>query len=117
MIRPQLNYLELPVRSTAAKRFYESVFGWMFQDFGPTYSATTDLAANIGLQADETEKTVAPLPVIQVEDIVAFRDKVAAQGGTITQDIFSFPGGQRFHFTDLDGHELAVWQEAAHSQA
>ena len=22
---------------------------------------------------------------------------------------FSFPGGSRFHFTDLDGYELAVW--------
>lgn len=111
MAKPCLNYLEMPARSTSAKRFYENVFGWTFQDFGPTYSATTDLAANIGLQADEAEKTAAPLPVIQVEDIVAFRDKVAAQGGTVTLDIFDFPGGQRFHFTDLDGHELAVWQE------
>lgn len=115
MAKPHLNYLELPVRTTAAKRFYENVFGWTFHDFGPTYSATTDLTANIGLQADDAAKTAAPLPVIQVEDIVAFRDRVVAQGGTVTLDIFDFPGGQRFHFTDLDGHELAVWREAAHS--
>ncbi|MGK4431959.1 VOC family protein, partial [Yersinia enterocolitica] len=23
--------------------------------------------------------------------------------------IFAFPGGRRFHFTDPDGYQLAVW--------
>ena len=31
--------------------------------------------------------------------------------GKITQDIFSFPGGRRFHFTEPSGNELAVWGE------
>ena len=34
-----------------------------------------------------------------------------AAGGTIVKDIFSFPGGRRFQFTDPDGYELAVWSE------
>ncbi|WP_376750334.1 VOC family protein, partial [Agrobacterium pusense] len=25
---------------------------------------------------------------------------------------FAFPGGRRFHFTDPDGYELAVWSAA-----
>jgi predicted enzyme related to lactoylglutathione lyase len=25
--------------------------------------------------------------------------------------VFSFPGGRRFHFTDPNGNELAVWSE------
>ena len=24
---------------------------------------------------------------------------------------FAFPGGRRFHFTDPDGYELAVWSD------
>jgi predicted enzyme related to lactoylglutathione lyase len=34
-------------------------------------------------------------------------------GGKISKAIFSFPGGSRFHFTDPNGNELAVWSESA----
>jgi uncharacterized protein len=37
------------------------------------------------------------------------KSKVEKAGGKIVQDIFSFPGGRRFHFADPDGNELAVW--------
>ena len=33
-------------------------------------------------------------------------------GGHIVQEIFKFPGGRRFHFTDPSGNELAVWGTA-----
>jgi predicted enzyme related to lactoylglutathione lyase len=29
----------------------------------------------------------------------------------ITREIFSFPGGRRFHFRDPSGNELAIWSE------
>ena len=29
--------------------------------------------------------------------------------GKIVKDIFTFPGGRRFHFSDPSGNELAVW--------
>jgi predicted enzyme related to lactoylglutathione lyase len=32
-------------------------------------------------------------------------------GGTLAKDIFSFPGGRRFHFTDPNGNELAAWSD------
>ena len=38
--------------------------------------------------------------------------RIEAAGGKIVRPIFDFPGGRRFHFTDPDGHELAVWTEA-----
>jgi hypothetical protein len=34
---------------------------------------------------------------------------VKAQRGRIVREIFSFPGGRRFHFLDPNGNELAVW--------
>jgi len=35
--------------------------------------------------------------------------RVQAAGGTVSRAVFAFPGGRRFHFTDPDGFELAVW--------
>jgi hypothetical protein len=37
--------------------------------------------------------------------------KVEKAGGKIIKEIFSFPGGRRFHFTDLTGNEFAVWSD------
>ena len=102
-------YLELPVTSTAdAKAFYGAAFGWTFTDFGPTYASTLDGASDIGLQADQAEKTAALLPVVEVADLEATLTAVKAAGGTVTLPIFAFPGGRRFHFRDPDGHELAA---------
>ena len=38
-------------------------------------------------------------------------EAVKMAGGTIVKQIFSFPGGRRFHFKDPSGNELAVWSE------
>jgi len=36
---------------------------------------------------------------------------ISQSEGTISKDIFSFPGGRRFHFLDPAGNELAVWSD------
>jgi len=114
----RINYVELPVADTArAKQFYGSAFGWVFADFGPSYTATTSGDTDLGFQADPAERTKAALPVIDVENIAVALAAVEAAGGAITAPIFGFPGGQRFHFRDLDGHELAVTQSAGHASA
>jgi len=105
----RLNYLELPVADTArAKAFYAAAFGWTFTDFGPTYAATTSGDTDIGFQAGTEEQTAAALPVIEVHDLEATKVAIEGAGGTITRAIFAFPGGRRFHFRDMDGHELAA---------
>jgi len=105
----RLNYLELPVADTArAKAFYAAAFGWAFADFGPTYAATISGDTDLGFQADANEKTAAALPVIEVDDLEAAEEAIWSAGGTITKSIFAFPGGRRFHFRDVDGHELAA---------
>lgn len=111
-------YLELPVKSTvAAKAFYGSAFGWSFADFGPTYASTMDGASDVGLQADAAQQTATLLPVVEVDDLEATLAAVEAAGGTVTLPIFAFPGGRRFHFRDLDGHELAAMVVEAPDQA
>jgi predicted enzyme related to lactoylglutathione lyase len=106
---PRLNYVELPVRDLGpAKAFYEAAFGWSLTGFGPTYAATLTGDTDIGLQADASEATRAPLPVIDVEDLEAALAAVEAAGGRIAKPVFAFPGGRRFHFLDPSGNELAV---------
>ncbi len=51
------------------------------------------------------------LIVLYFTDIETTKSKVVRSGGTISKEIFEFPGGKRFHFIDPDGYELAVWSE------
>jgi predicted enzyme related to lactoylglutathione lyase len=51
------------------------------------------------------------LVVLYQTDLEKVKTNVTEAGGKITQDIFSFPGGRRFHFVDPAGNELAVWGE------
>jgi predicted enzyme related to lactoylglutathione lyase len=46
------------------------------------------------------------------EDLERDVERVKELGATITQEIFSFPGGRRFHFTDPAGTEFAIWGES-----
>ncbi|MBC7800579.1 MAG: VOC family protein [Gemmatimonadaceae bacterium] len=108
MNRP--NYIELPATDIASSQdFYSRAFDWTFTDYGPTYAATTTGDVDVGLQADPTHATAAPLPVIQVPDLAAALNSVRAAGGTITRPPFAYPGGQRFHFRDPGGNELAAY--------
>jgi uncharacterized protein len=105
------NFIELPTRDLAAsQRFFARVFGMQMTGFGPTYACTMTGDVDLGLQADQSEATKAPLPVIEVNDLEATLAAVSAAGAAITKPIFSFPGGRRFHFLDPSGNELAAMQ-------
>jgi len=109
------DFIELPVGDIAvAQAFYEQAFGWAMTGFGPTYACTLTGDVDVGLQADRAEQCAAPLVVIQVPDLDAAYDAVRAAGGTITREIFAFPGGRRFHFRDPSGNELAAHKPDSH---
>ena len=104
-------YLELPAKDCAsAKKFYAQAFGWAWKDWGPDYADTT-AGIGAGINATGDHQSKAPLAAMKVDDLEAARERVRAAGGRITLDIFSFPGGRRFHFTDPAGNELAVLSE------
>ena len=108
----QIDYIELPARDiTATKQFYGTVFGWKFEDYGPDYTAYFDgrLAGGFTKEVQPTGR--GPLPVIYASDLAAAIKKIEAAGGKIVKNIFSFPGGRRFHFADPNGNELAVWSD------
>lgn len=112
MPKAPISYVELPSHDVAASKvFYGSLFGWTFHDFGPTYAAFSDAGVEGGFQGESTERTKAPLIVMETNDIEGMQDRLKKAGGTITAPIFLYPGGRRFHFTDPSGNELAVMQK------
>lgn len=104
----RIDYIELPGGALATtKAFYTTAFGWGFTDYGPSYAAFADAGIDGGL--DGTAARSAPLVILKADDLEAAQARVEAAGGTITEAIFDFPGGRRFHFRDPAGNELGVW--------
>ena len=96
----KLDYVELPVTSAnEGVKFYGDAFGWSFVRYRESYAAHEEGPCQLGVDGtDDPRKTVAILPVIRVDDLEAAHASVLAAGGQITQKIFAFPGGRRFHF-------------------
>lgn len=108
----RMDYVEFPATNIeATKRFYNTVFGWNFTDYGPEYTSFHDgrLAGGFSMAAKPVKGGV--LVVLYAKALEETRQKVIAAGGTIVVDTFEFPGGRRFHFADPNGNELAVWSE------
>ena len=113
----RIDYIEFPAKDIAAtKRFYNAVFGWPFQDWGPDYAGFSDGRLRGGFTKDAEVTSRGVLVVLYAADLEAIEAKVKAAGGTILKDTFSFPGGRRFHFADPNGNELAVWSEEKGSE-
>ena len=108
----RIDYIELPVTDmAAAKRFYGAVFGWSFTDYGPEYASFADGRLDGGFRLEEKVTTGGPLVVVYALQVEAMEQAVRKAGGRVVREIFSFPGGRRFHFTDPAGTELAVWSD------
>lgn len=111
----RIDYIEIPAKNLPqTKRFFEDAFGWSFTDYGDDYTSFEDGRLSGGFHASDhvaTREGGSALIVIYHRDLEAARERVVEHGGTIVEDIFSFPGGRRFHFTDPSGNEFAVWSE------
>ncbi len=106
-----IDYVEFPGADLGdVKAFYAQAFGWKFIDYGPEYAAFEKVGIDGGFQAQDV--TAKPLVILYSNHLEASLEAVKAAGGTISKDIFNFPGGRRFHFTDPSGNELAVWSES-----
>ena len=106
----RIDYIELNVADISrSKAFYGNAFGWTFKDYGPSYCEFADGRLTGGFTTHGTPKPGGPLVILYADDLPGMQRRVEAAGGQIAQPIFDFPGGQRFHFLDPDGYELAVW--------
>ncbi len=113
-IHHDIEYIELTVTDMdEARRFYSGAFDWQFTDYGPEYAGIEKPGGGEagGLRLETEGPVVPPLIIMYSSDLESTLARVQDAGGTITQEIFSFPGGRRFHFKDPSGNELAVWSD------
>jgi predicted enzyme related to lactoylglutathione lyase len=105
-----------------ARRFYEKVFGWKFQAYGPPgfYMVDADSAATaVPLRGSlqQRREIVPGVPMrgfectISVGDIQAAASAVEANGGSIVMQICTLAGvGQLFFFQDPEGNIVGAMQ-------
>jgi predicted enzyme related to lactoylglutathione lyase len=111
----KINYVEFPANDIpATKAFFQTVFGWEFEDYGPDYAAFSNQGLDGGFYKSglsSTRDKGAALVVMYSNALEATRQKIEQAGGVISTPIFAFPGGRRFHFLEPSGNELAVWSD------
>ena len=111
----KINYVEFPAKDLdKAKTFFTAVFNWSFTDYGPEYTAFENEGLDGGFFKSDNvvdADSGSALIVFFSESLEETQAKVEENGGVISQAIFEFPGGRRFHFKDLNGNEYAVWSD------
>lgn len=114
-IHEKINYVEFPAKDiNAAKAFFTAAFNWTFTDYGPDYTAFENQGLDGGFfTSDQTTSTKdgSALVVFYSNALEKTQTKIENAGGTIIQEIFTFPGGRRFHFADPNGNEYAAWSD------
>jgi len=107
-----INYVEFKAHDLEKiKAFYTASFYWNFTDYGPTYIAFSESGLEGGFEKTENKIVNGALIVLYHKNLDTIKHKIIEAGGIITKDIFSFPGGHRFHFSDPSNNELAVWSD------
>ncbi|MEO1052372.1 MAG: VOC family protein [Bacteroidota bacterium] len=107
-----INYIELKAGDLdKVKQFYSGAFDWQFTDYGPTYTAFSNSGVEGGFEKSDEEIVQGALIVLYHQHLEKAQQNVIDNGGKVTVEIFSFPGGRRFHFQDPAGNELAVWSD------
>jgi len=111
----KINYVEFPAGNIeATKLFFTEIFGWSFEDFGPDYTAFANEGLDGGIYKSELSSSTengSALIIFYSQELEITEAKIINAGGKIIRPTFSFPGGRRFHFSDPNGNEFAVWSD------
>ena len=111
-IHARVDYVEFNVADIPrSKKFYGEAFGWTFVDYSDSYCEFNDGRLRGGLTTQGPRNDGGPLIVLHAANLEDVMERVRKAGGTISRETFSFPGGRRFQFRDVDGYELGVWSE------
>ena len=107
-----ISYLEFKAKDLETiKKFYSKTFQWHFTDYGPTYTSFSESGLFGGFEQSDDAIINGALVVLYHSNLESIKSDIILSNGIISKDIFSFPGGRRFHFTDPSGNELAVWSD------
>ena len=109
-VEKRIDYIEIPVIDPArARNFFASLFDWEFESWGDDYISFNDGQLTGGFcRADAAAPASGVLVIFFSENLERDVERVKELGATISKDIFSFPGGRRFHFVDPVGTEYAI---------
>ena len=111
----KINYLEFPAKDLdATRKFFSSVFNWSFTDYGPDYTAFSNAGIDGGFYRSDLSTATengSALIVFYSNNLEQTQKKIESASGEIIKPVFSFPGGRRFHFSDPNGNEYAVWSD------
>ena len=102
-----------------ARAFYEAVFGWVFEPWGPPgfYLIHTGDADSPGIQGLMHRRQVPRSgtglngfePSFAVDDVDAVVERVVAHGGTITMPKVAIPTvGALVRFLDTEGNDVGA---------
>ncbi|MBU2678072.1 MAG: VOC family protein [Gammaproteobacteria bacterium] len=110
-VENRIDYVEIPVTDLKKTRdFFSSLFGWSFQEWGDDYMSFNDGRLDGGFRRSaEAAPSTGVLVIFYSEDLERDVERVKELGAVISKEIFSFPGGRRFHFVDPVGTEYALW--------
>ena len=110
-----IDYVEIPVTDLKkARDFFSALFGWSFESWGDDYMSFNDGRLNGGFRrAADPAPSTGVLLVFFSADLERDFNRVQELGATISEPIFPFPGGRRFHFVDPTGTEFAIWSVAS----
>lgn len=107
-----INYIEFKAHDlNKIKAFYSSSFAWAFTDYGPGYTSFSNSGVQGGFELTKNKIVTGALVVLYHKNLELIKSKILKAKGIISKDVFSFPGGHRFHFIDPSGNELAVWSD------
>jgi len=107
-----ISYIEFKANDLdKIKEFYSNSFNWIFTDYGPDYTVFAKSGLYGGFEKTEDPISIGTLVVLYHSNLDTIKSKIIESKGKISKDIFSFPGGRRFHFIDPSGNELGVWSD------
>jgi len=113
-VEKRIDYVEIPVTDLEKTReFFAALYGWEFTEYGPDYFSFDDGRLQGGIRrSEEPAPASGVLIVFFSENLERDQERVKELGATISQEIFAFPGGRRFHFVDPAGTEFAIWSNS-----
>lgn len=105
-----------------AKRFYETVFGWRFQSWGPPGFWLIETSPGAGVKGALQQRREPVMGrgmigfecTIGVADVRATREAVAKAGGTVLLEPFTIEHvGTMIQFQDTEGNLVSAMEYAA----
>lgn len=111
----KINYLEFPCSNfQATQKFFADLFGWTYVEYSPKYFAVESASIDVGFYSSDLSNNTdngSALIIFYSNNLEETLERVTQLGGKINCEIFSFPGGRRFHFIEPSGNEFGVWSE------